>query len=109
MAFRRVLFIYKWCRFAPPDKHTRQLNKRKQKAKVLVNVTIFRFLLSFSSVFGIQFAIIYDESAIISINYCSLFSPKTLIQIGENIASSTISTKKLIIFTKFLLNFSKKY
>ena len=68
-------------------------------------------LVFFSSIYilGIQFAIIYVERVIISINYCSLFSPKTLIQIGENNANSTILTKKLITFTKFLLNFSKKY
>ena len=76
---------------------------------MLVNVTNFRFLLSFSSVLGIQFAIIYVESDIIAINYCSLFSPKTLIQIGENIVHSTVLTKKLIDFAKFFLNFSKKY
>ena len=40
---------YKCRRYAPPDKHTLQLNKWKQKAKVLVNVTHFRFLLFFVS------------------------------------------------------------
>ena len=73
------------------------------------NIRITLVFFSSIYIFGIQFAIIYDETVIISINYCSLFSPKTLIQIGENIANSTISNKKLIIFTKFLLNFSKKY
>ena len=45
MALRRVLVIYKCRRFARTDKHTPINLIKTEKAKVLVNVTHFCFLL----------------------------------------------------------------